>query len=190
MNASLRRRARLGLYILTALFLMVNWHEIGHTLSARAFGDAQAVYRLYARYPGGGYCLGCNSYDPLRLSFWGRAAVALGGAAFTQTAALILALGAARRSGAARSPWLAAAGVFAADLPLQVLQTLRPDVLRLSSLVYPTGVDIVDAALLFAGRSGISPVWFRSAALLGLAVWGWGTVRLYRRWMSGAGAAG
>jgi len=67
---------------------MLNVHELGHTAFAHLFGDGSAVYYLYRLLPGGGYCVGCNVYDPDALSLTGNLVVTLGGLIFTQLLAL------------------------------------------------------------------------------------------------------
>ena len=61
-----RRRVVISyaLSVAAALFIMLNWHEMGHTAFARLFGDADASYALYKSHPGGRLaCNRCNVYD-------------------------------------------------------------------------------------------------------------------------------
>ena len=87
---------RVLLFGLAFLFLMVNVHEIGHTVFARLLGDDSAHYVLYQQQ-GSSTCMGCNLYDSSRLGNVGNVLVNLGGVIFTQllgwTAVLLLAIG-------------------------------------------------------------------------------------------------
>ena len=84
------------LFGLVFLFVMVNVHEIGHTVVARLLGDDSAHYVLYQAQGSGG-CLGCNLYDSSRLGDIANVIVNFGGVIFTQvlcwSAVLLLALG-------------------------------------------------------------------------------------------------
>ena len=74
---------RVVLFGLLFLFVMVNVHELGHTVFARLLGDDSAHYVLYQ--PGGsGACMGCNLYDSSRIGDLGNVLVNLGGVIFTQ----------------------------------------------------------------------------------------------------------
>jgi hypothetical protein len=76
---------------LLSLFIMINIHEIGHTVFARLFGDTDAVYYLYRVSPNGDIaCIGCNVYDETTLSLLGNIFVTLGGVIFSQGVAVAL----------------------------------------------------------------------------------------------------
>jgi hypothetical protein len=87
---------RVVLFGLLFLFVMVNVHEIGHTVLARLFGDSSAHYVLY-QADGTGACMGCNLYDSSRMGALANVVVNLGGVIFTQllcwVAILLLASG-------------------------------------------------------------------------------------------------
>ena len=68
---------------LAFLFVMVNVHEVGHTVFARLLGDDSAHYVLY-QAQGRSACMGCNLYDSSRLGDVANVLVNLGGVVFTQ----------------------------------------------------------------------------------------------------------
>src|SRR2546426_7898883 len=77
------RLVRVVLFGLVFLFLMVNVHEVGHTVFARLLGDDSAHYVLY-QAQGRNTCLGCNLYDSSRLGDVANVLVNFGGVVFTQ----------------------------------------------------------------------------------------------------------
>ena len=87
---------RVVLFSLAILFLMVNVHEVGHTVFARLLGDGSAHYVLYQQQ-GSSTCMGCNLYNSSQLGNVANVVVNLGGVIFTQllcwTAVLLLAHG-------------------------------------------------------------------------------------------------
>ncbi len=127
---------------LTALFVMVNLHEIGHTVLVRLLGDPDSVYYLVRIYPNGGMCLGCNIYEQQKLTWAGNLLVVIGGVMSTQTAAMAM-IGFARY---ARLSWLrrllfTTILVFLIDFPLQTAQAFRRGVANPADF---TNVDFVD----------------------------------------------
>src|SRR6266851_3318331 len=81
------RIVRLVLFAIAFTFLMINWHEIGHTVVARALGDSSAHYVLYSATATSS-CVGCNVYDSAQLSDSANIIVNFGGVLFTQILAL------------------------------------------------------------------------------------------------------
>ncbi len=74
---------RVLLFGLAFLIVMVNVHEVGHTVFARLLGDDSAHYVLYEAQ-GRSTCLGCNLYDSSRLGDVANVLVNFGGVVFTQ----------------------------------------------------------------------------------------------------------
>jgi peptidase M50B-like protein len=117
------------LFGLVFLLLMVNVHEVGHTVFARLLGDGSAHYVLYQQR-GSSTCMGCNLYDSSRLENVANALVNLGGVIFTQllgwSAILLLARG---RPAAPR--WLLLTVIvitWSGDVILQLVQGLLANV--------------------------------------------------------------
>ena len=124
------RFLRFLLFGLAFLFLMVNLHEVGHTVFARLLGDDSAHYVLY-QVQGQSTCMGCNLYDSSRLGDIANVLVNFGGVIFTQllcwTAILLLAGGA--RVGLKRWMLLSVVGItWSGDLILQLVQGLQANV--------------------------------------------------------------
>jgi hypothetical protein len=120
---------RVALFGLAFLFIMVNAHEVGHTVFARLLGDDSAHYVLYQQQ-GTSTCMGCNLYDSSRLGDVANVLVNLGGVIVTQllcwSAILVLAFG--RR---AIPRWMlltAIAITWSGDVILQVVQGLLANV--------------------------------------------------------------
>jgi peptidase M50B-like protein len=123
------RFLRVVLFGLVFLLLMVNVHEVGHTVFARLLGDGSAHYVLYQQR-GSSTCMGCNLYDSSRLENVANALVNLGGVIFTQllgwSAILLLARG---RPAAPR--WLLLTAIvitWSGDVILQLVQGLLANV--------------------------------------------------------------
>jgi hypothetical protein len=124
------RFLRVVLFGLAFLFVMVNVHEVGHTVFARLLGDDSAHYVLY-QAQGNSACLGCNLYDSSRLGDGANVFVNLGGVAFTQllcwTAIFLLASG--QRT--VVKPWMllsAIAITWFGDVILQLVQGLEASI--------------------------------------------------------------
>jgi hypothetical protein len=149
--------ARIIVLVPIYLVSFVVVHEVGHTVLARLLGDPESVfYLVQINREDGGTCLGCNIYDPSKLSPLGNFVVSLGGLGFTQA----LALGALFliHQKAIRSPLrrlLAALALSFAflDVPVQVIQGLLYD---LEQHTWPTNVDLMDAMLLIQEATGAS----------------------------------
>lgn len=139
----------LSIPVFLVFFVVV--HEVGHTILARLLGDPDSIFYL-AKIDENNFCLGCNIYDPLKLSWGGNLIVSLGGLLATQAVALftLLLLRLRRGNDLSRSLLSTFALAFAfLDVPLQVLQGL---VYNLNSNTWPTNVDLMDFMLLVQGR--------------------------------------
>jgi hypothetical protein len=124
------RVLRVFVFGLAFLFVMVNVHEVGHTIFARLLGDDSAHYVLY-QAQGRSACLGCNLYDSSRLGDVANALVNLGGVVFTQllcwTAIFVLASGVLT----AVRPWMLLSIIaitWFGDLILQLVQGLAANI--------------------------------------------------------------
>jgi hypothetical protein len=156
-------------WLIVAFFLMVNLHEIGHTLTAWVSGDHSAYYRLYQAYPHG-YCIGCNFYDAHRLSFAGSLVVSLGGLIATQIVGLaILLLRPACKLGFM---------TYGANILILVMllgdgavQVLQGETANISSQRGLTQVDLADVIYLLHSGAGLSITLLKVA--LGLVLAGW-----------------
>jgi hypothetical protein len=130
-------------------------HELGHTILARLLGDPNAVFYL-AKMDEDSTCLGCNIYDPAKLSWGANLVVSLGGLLATQLFALVALF--RLRSGPANISWqrilsTVALGFAFLDVPLQVVQGLFYNLDRHS---WPTNVDLMDFMLLLQAKLGAS----------------------------------
>ena len=154
-----RAVGRLALWVVAALvltFLMINIHEIGHTAAARLAGDPHASYSLYRRYPDGQFdCIGCNAYDPQRLSFWGKWWVVVAGVQATQMVALLSLIGlrSARRGSVVWLWRLWIAILVGGDAVWQTVQAVGAPVATQTQL---TNVDFADALYLLHEHKGYS----------------------------------
>jgi len=118
------------LFVLVFVFVMINFHEIGHTVFARLLGDDSAHYVLY-QADGRSSCMGCNLYDSSRLADIPNVLVNLGGVIFTQllcwTAIFLLAGG--ERAGLKRWMLLTAIVItWFGDVVVQLVQGLTANV--------------------------------------------------------------
>jgi hypothetical protein len=113
------------LVVLFTLF-MVNFHEIGHTLVARAVGDPSAHYVLVQATKTSS-CLGCNLYDSASLGDVANIVVNFGGVLFTQllcwTAIVLMAVG-NRRIFPSWVLWTVIVITWLGDLVFQLVQGL------------------------------------------------------------------
>jgi hypothetical protein len=124
------RFLRFLLFALAFLFVMVNIHEVGHTVFARILGDDSAHYVLY-QAQGQSACMGCNLYDSSRLGDIANVLVNFGGVVFTQLLCwiAILLLAGGERAGLKRWMLLSAIGItWSGDLILQLVQGLQANV--------------------------------------------------------------
>ncbi len=146
-------------------------HELGHTVVARLSGDPNSYFTLY-RSDANGTCLGCNVYDPDRLTRNENMLVSLAGLLATQMAAW--ALLAVSGSVAEHPFWerllRRSALAFAfLDVIVQVVQGLLYD---LGRQTFPTNVDLVDFMLLTSQATGAGQ------ALMKTALWVLGSLYL------------
>jgi hypothetical protein len=121
---------RVVLFGLAFLFVMVNAHEIGHTVFARLLGDDSAHYALY-QAQGRSACMGCNLYDSSRLGDVANVLVNFGGVIFTQLICwiAILLLAGGERAVVKRWMLLSAIGItWLGDVILQLVQGLQADI--------------------------------------------------------------
>jgi hypothetical protein len=139
-------------FIIPAGFLMINEHEIGHTIFARLTGDPQAHYYLTKNGS-----LGLNEYDVNKLSTFGKTAVPLAGVLFSQGLAQLSDM-ALRKIQMPRVLQQFTAAVFLVskvDFAFQSIQGFRP--LRWDRLTVKgkSGIDMQDFAFnLSGGRKG------------------------------------
>lgn len=146
-------------------------HELGHTVVARISGDHGSYFTLY-RSDANGTCLGCNVYDPDRLTRNENMLVSIAGLLATQLAAW--ALLAVSGSVAEHPFWerllRRSALAFAfLDVIVQVVQGLLYD---LGRQTFPTNVDLVDFMLLTSQATGAGQ------ALMKTALWVLGSIYL------------
>ncbi len=151
--------------LFVALLLMVNLHEIGHTLAARLFGDRQAVYYLYKSFPNGRVCFGCNIYDEKKLSTLGNVLVTVAGLLVTQFFVVDLLF--LRKIAPLKPLMRRLVNVFILvlllDLPVQLIQGLAAPTQTQTSL---TWVDLADFNYLVSSPLDVST----SVIKIGLAL--------------------
>jgi hypothetical protein len=137
-------------------FLMINIHEIGHTVAARLAGDPHANYSLYRRYPTGQFdCIGCNVYNPRVLSFWGKWWVVVAGVLATQMVAVVSLVG--LRLARQRSVvWLWRLWIGILVLGDALWQTVQAVVAPVATQTQLTNVDFADALYLLHIHEGYS----------------------------------
>lgn len=120
------RVVRLVVFAIVFMFLMINWHEIGHTVVARALGDSSAHYALY-NSTATSSCAGCNLYNSAQLSDSANIIVNFAGVLFTQilawVAILLMASGSARAIPSGML-WIVIVVSWLGDLIFQVAQGL------------------------------------------------------------------
>lgn len=165
------------LVLIVALLVMVNLHEIGHTLAARLLGDPQSHYVLY-QSEGYHTCLGCNFFDASRLSEAGILVVSASGLGITQVGVLLLLqLHAWARRPVLRRILGASTLVFLIDLPLQVGQ----GVFRYTPAQHAlSNVDLADVIYLLVKGTQASPEAIKVVmvgAAMGYLVWVLGLLR-------------
>ncbi len=172
-------------FFVVSLFIMINVHEIGHTVFARLFGDNHAFYALYRlRADGSLACVGCNVYDEAKLSFLGNVFVTLGGVTFSQLMAITLLWYGekAKTNQTARRFFRVVATVCLFDVFFQVAQGI---VANIAHQVAFTRVDIADFIWLVANRVQASPVVVKGIVLAILSGYSWWIVV---KWYKGLGA--
>ena len=125
---------RVLLFGLAFLIVMVNVHEVGHTVFARLLGDDSAHYVLYEAQ-GRSTCLGCNLYDSSRLGDVANVLVNFGGVVFTQLLSWIAIVLLAGGERAVIKRWMLLSVIaitWSGDVILQLVQGIQaniPDVL-------------------------------------------------------------
>jgi hypothetical protein len=168
----------LAVFVL-GMLVMVNVHEIGHTVFARLLGDPQATYILSGSMPDGGTCFGCNFYDSNKLSSTGNLAVSAAGVLFTQVFAAVFLLLSRRKGWSAplRNCIHILFFVFLFDLPFQVIQGLPADISAQTRL---TWVDLRDFLYLLRWLSGLSPLALKAGLGAASALYLAGMLLAYR----------
>ncbi len=162
-----------AVFVVVSLFVMINVHEIGHTVFARLFGDNHAFYAFYKLRPDGSLsCIGCNVYDETKLSFLGNLFVTLGGVIFSQTAAIaLLRYGETAKISQRSKRFLKVlATVCLLDVFFQVVQGTMANT---GQQVAFTRVDIADFIWLVANRVQIGSVVVKGIVLAMLAAYFW-----------------
>jgi len=161
-------------FVVVSLFVMINIHEIGHTVFARLFGDKHAFYALYRLHADGSLaCIGCNVYNEANLSFLGNIFVTLGGIIFSQALA-ITALWYREKTKTTQMLGRFArvlAFVCLFDVVFQVAQGMAANTAQQVAL---TRVDIADFVWLVTNRTQVAPGLVKgmvSAILLGYFYW-------------------
>jgi len=183
-NTFLRRNFTQGLFyagmIVLSAFVMVNVHEIGHTILARLSGDSHATYALYRLNSNGDLsCIGCNVYDETALSWAGNVMVALGGVLFSQALAmLVLGLGGRRKFHWCWRFCQILVAVCALDAVFQVLQGILAHVSTQTNL---TRVDLADFVWLVSGRTGVSAGVIKMALGIILIAYLWWLMSAYKK---------
>ena len=171
----------IALLVVASVFIMINVHEIGHTVFARLLGDGSASYALYRLHPDGSIrCIGCNAYNPHWLSFFGNVIVPLGGVIFSQGLALALLWYKRKVKGGAPCGRFCAVltVVCVSDAAFQVAQGLAANIGQQTGL---TGVDIADFIWLVASHTHLGPVLLKAALAAALLVYlGW-FIKTYRK---------
>jgi len=169
------------LFVVVSLFVMINVHEIGHTVFARLFGDSSAFYALYRLRPDGSVaCIGCNVYDETKISFFGNVVVTLGGVVFSQGLAVVSLWykRKAKKSEKGRRFCSVLTAVCVFDAVLQVAQGITANTVQQSAF---TRVDIADFVWLVANQAQVSHVVVKGIVLAILLVYLWWFVGLYRK---------
>ena len=158
-----------------AILVVIVVHEYVHVAVARLFGDRQASYSLYRRYPTGGFCIGCYSFGVL--SNTASTFVKIGGVIFTQL--FFIALGATLKtktvSFTTRLPMTILAVLFFLDLPFQILQGFRP-----APDAPKSGIDMADFSHLVSLQTNMPPFSIQIALVVGFVIYALSMIWLYR----------
>ena len=174
----MKNKSHIPLFIVLfplAILVVILVHEYGHVAVARLFGDAQASYSLYRRYPSGGFCIGCYSFGVL--SDTGSTFVKLGGVIFTQLffIAIVVALKTKIVSFTARLPMTILAVLFFLDLPFQILQGFRT-----ARDAPKSGIDMADFSHLLSLQTNITPFTIKIVLVVGFVIYTLSMTWLYR----------
>ena len=158
-----------------AILLVIIIHEMGHVAVARLFGDNEASYFLYRRYPTGGFCIGCYTFGVL--SDTGTAFVKIGGVIFTQFIflATLAALKTKVVNFAPRVPMTILAVLFFLDLPFQILQGFRP-----APDAPKSGIDLADFSQLVSLQTNVSAFSIKIVLVVAFVIYFLSMMWLYR----------
>jgi hypothetical protein len=178
----MRRILNIILYILLIPVFLITFtviHELGHTILARLLGDPDSVFYL-ARIEENSACLGCNIYDPSKLSWGANLIVSLGGLFASQLAALtalfLLRLNFDSRLLRGVLATIALGFAFL-DVPGQVIQGL---IYNLNQQTFATNVDLLDAMLLIQEKLGASQLLLKGLITAAAILYLFGFVLFYR----------
>lgn len=168
------RIVRLVLFVIAFTFLMINWHEIGHTVVARVLGDSSAHYVLY-NSTATSSCAGCNLYNSARLSDSANIIVNFAGVLFTQILAWVAIVLMASRSARvipSSMLWTVIVVSWLGDLVFQVAQGLATAV----PVNFPRGPEMsytdFSAILWFAHHmTGVSVPTLRLLLIVGAMIY-------------------
>ena len=165
MPAKLHTLSTLLVFAPVTFLIMINVHEIGHTLLARALGDEDAVYYLYKQFDVDKACFGCNIYDARKLSRFANMLVTLGGVLASQLIVFVLVWVWRRRAWVHDHRYLIVTAIiiFASDVPFQVSRGIQADVASQTGLLR---IDLADFLYLLHGTFAIPP----DAGKIGLLV--------------------
>ena len=170
-----------ALLVAASVFVMINVHELGHTVFARLFGDTDAFYALYKLHPDGSVaCIGCNVYDETKISPFGNSVVALGGLIFSQGLALALLWykSKTKKNGLIGRFIGVLIAVCVFDAVFQVAQGIIVNTAQQTAF---TRVDMADFIWLVTRHVEVSPVAVKGLVLMALLVYLLWFIRIYRK---------
>ncbi len=170
-----------ALLVAASVLVMINVHELGHTVFARLFGDSGASYALYRLRPDGRVaCIGCNVYDETKISPFGNGVVALGGLIFSQGLALALLWSKSKikKNGLIGRFIGVLIAVCVFDAVFQVAQGIIVNTAQQTAF---TRVDMADFIWLVTRHAQVSPVAVKSLVLTALWAYLWWFIRIYRK---------
>ncbi len=160
-------------------------HELGHTLLARLLGDQNSVFYL-VRISRNEMCLGCNIYDPTKLSWGANLVASFGGLMATQavaiTAIFLLRLQSNTRL-TRRILGFISMGFVLLDVIVQGLQGL---LYNIDDKIFPTNIDLVDVMLLIQSKTGASQILMKAILLAVTILYLSSVISLYwrNRWFA------
>ncbi len=184
----IKRSLVLFLYITLSFFIVINIHEIGHTVAAYLLGDLSASYSLIKIRNGKLVAIGSNEYDVYMFNRWQIILVSLAGVVTTQILAYLLAFKLAKRESLNLNTFSKVffyALLF--DLIFQEWQLLITKVLMRDAICYKgvCGNDFADTVWLLAQSlemlnvTGIFAL--KIASLVVVVGWVWFVMRRFRR---------